>query len=150
LDGGGGGGLGPSSPLVDGGGSVRGWLLMAVCGGCWWMVGCSSPFVGGGGVTSSPFMVCAGVTSSPFMVCAGGWWWCSCRHLGGAGRSSSFVGGAAGHSTLVVHVVIGHCCSLLSVTVHGSLVSSSSSVISFRMVTCWRAFPLGRGNEVGS
>jgi len=34
LDGGDGGGLGPSSPLVDGGGSVRGWLLVAVCGGC--------------------------------------------------------------------------------------------------------------------
>jgi len=38
LDGGGGGGLGPSSPLVDGGGSIHGWLLMAVCGGCWWVV----------------------------------------------------------------------------------------------------------------
>ena len=38
MDGGGGGGLGPSSPLVDGGGSVRGWLLMDVCGGCWWVV----------------------------------------------------------------------------------------------------------------
>jgi len=33
LDGGGGGGLGPSSPLVDGGGSIHGWLLMAVGGG---------------------------------------------------------------------------------------------------------------------
>jgi len=29
-----GGGLGPSLPLVDGGGSVHGWLLMAICGGC--------------------------------------------------------------------------------------------------------------------
>ena len=38
LDGGGGGGLGPSLPLVDGGGSVCGWLLMAVCGECWWVV----------------------------------------------------------------------------------------------------------------
>jgi len=32
LDGGG-GGLGPSWPLVDGGGSVHGWLLMAIGGG---------------------------------------------------------------------------------------------------------------------
>jgi len=115
---------------------------MAVCGGCWWMVGCSSLFVGGGGVTSSPFM-----------VGAGGWWWCSCRHVGGAGRSSSFVGGAAGCSTLVVRVVIGRCCSLLSITVHRSLVSSLSGVVSFCVVTwpltCRRAFPLGRGNEVG-
>jgi len=38
LVGGGGGGLGPLSPLEDGGGSIRGWLLMAICGGCWWMV----------------------------------------------------------------------------------------------------------------
>ena len=38
MDGGGGGSLGPSLPLVDGGGSVRGWLLMAICGGCWWVV----------------------------------------------------------------------------------------------------------------
>jgi len=83
------------------------------------MVGCSSPFVGGGGVTSLPFV-----------VGAGGWWWCSCRHVGGAGQSSSFVGGAAGHSMLVIRVVIGrrlplvfgHCCSLLSVTVHHSSV----------------------------
>jgi len=115
------------------------------------MVGCSSPFVSGGGVTSSPFV-----------VGAGGWWWCSCRHVGGAGQSSSFVGGAAGCSTLVVRVVIsrrsplvfGHHCSLLSVTVHRSSVSSSSGVVSFRMVTwpltCRRAFPLGGGNEVGS
>ena len=134
--------FGPSLPLVDGGGSVRGWLLMAICGGCWWMVGCSSPFIGGG------------VTSLPFVVGAGGWWWCSCRHVGGAGRSLSFVGGAAGRSKLVVHVVISHCCSLLSVTVHHSSVSSSSGVVSFCMVTwllmCWRAFPLGRGNKVGS
>jgi len=106
------------------------------------MVGCSSPFVGGDGVTSSPFM-----------VGAGGWWWCSCRHVGGAGRSLSFVGGAAGRSTLVIHVVIGCCCSLLSVTVHHLSVSWSSGVISFRVVmwplTCRRAFPLGRGNKVG-
>jgi len=105
LDGGGGGGLGPSSPLVDGGGSIRGWLLMAVCGGCWWMVGCSLPFVGGGGVTSSPFV-----------VGAGGWWWCSCRHVGDAGRSSLFVGGAAGCSTLVV-CVVRHCASFVGVVI---------------------------------
>jgi len=85
--------LGPSSPLNDGGGSIHGWLLMAVCG--WWWH--SLPFIGGGGVPSSLFV-----------VGAGGWWWCSCRHVGGAGCSSSFVGGAAGCSTLVIHVVIGH------------------------------------------
>jgi len=50
---------------------------------------------------------------------------------------------------------IGHHCLLLSITVHRLLVSlSSSGVVSFRMVmwplTCQRAFPLGRGNEVGS
>jgi len=106
-----------------------------------------------------PFM---GGCSWPFVVGVGGWWWCSGRHVGGAGHSSSLVGGAAGHSMLVIHVVIGrrsplvfgHRCSLLSVTVHCSSVSSSSGVVSFRMVmwplTCWRAFPLGRGNEVGS
>ena len=42
-----------------------------------------------------------------WVVAHGCWWWCSCRHVGGAGHSSSFVGGTAGHSTLVVHVVIG-------------------------------------------
>jgi len=102
-----------------------------------------------------------GVTSLPFVVGAGGWWWCLCRHVGGAGHSSSFVGGATGRSILVIHVVIGrqsllvfsHCCSLLSVTVHCLSVSLLSSVILFRMVTwllmCQQAFPLGRGNKVG-
>ena len=41
------------------------------------------------------------------MVAHGRWWWCSCRHVGGAGHSSSFVDGTAGRSTLVVRVVIG-------------------------------------------
>jgi len=31
-----------------------------------------------------------------------------CRHVGGAGHSSSFVDGTAGRSMLVIHVVIGH------------------------------------------
>ena len=53
-----------------------------------------------------------GDCSWPFVVGVGVWWWCSCRHVGGAGHSSSFVGGAAGCLTLVVHVVIG-CQSLL-------------------------------------
>jgi len=42
------------------------------------------------------------------VVAHGRWWWCSCRHVGGAGHSSSFVDGTAGHSTLVICVVIGH------------------------------------------
>ena len=33
-----GGGGRPSSPVVDGDGAVHGWSLMAVWGGCWWMV----------------------------------------------------------------------------------------------------------------
>ena len=41
-----------------------------------------------------PFM---GGCSWPFVVGVGGWWWCSCRH----------VGGAVGRSMLVVCVVIG-------------------------------------------
>ena len=40
------------------------------------------------------------------MVAHGRWWWCSCRHVGGAGHSSSFVDGTAGRSMLVIHVVI--------------------------------------------
>ena len=51
-----------------------------------------------------PFM---GGCSWPFVVGVGGWWWCSCRHVGVAGHSSLFVGGAAGCSTLVIRVVIG-------------------------------------------
>jgi len=91
-----------------------------------------------------------GGCSWPFVVGVGGWWWCSCRHVGGAGHSSSFVGGAAGCSTLVA---VGFWSSLLSVTVHRSSVSSLSGVISFHVVTCpltcrW-AFSLRRGNEVG-
>jgi len=41
------------------------------------------------------------------VVAHGRWWWCSCRHVGGAGHSSSFVDGTAGRLTLVVRVVIG-------------------------------------------
>jgi len=40
------------------------------------------------------------------VVAHGHWWWCSCRHVGGAGHSSSFVDGTAGRSTLVICVVI--------------------------------------------
>jgi len=91
------------------------------------------------------------------VVGTGGWWWCSCRHVGGAGCSSLFVGGAAGHLTLVFSCclsIIVVCCLSLSVTVHHLSVSLLSSIISFCMVMwllmCQRAFPLGRGNEVGS
>jgi len=114
LDGGGGGGLGPSLPLVDGGGSVRGWLLMAVCG-CSWL----------------------------FVVGVGGWWWCSCRHVGGAGHSSLFVGGAAGRLMLVIRVVIGHWlplvfgrCCLLFVIVHHCALFVSVVVVWHRFVSC--------------
>ena len=87
----------------------------------------------------------------------------------GAGCSSLFVGGAAGCLTLVIHAVVGHrlplvfsrhlsivvvCCLSLSIAVHRSSVSSSSGVISFCVVMwllmCQQAFPLGRGNKVGS
>jgi len=122
LDGGGGGGgLGPSSLLVDGGGSVHGWLLMAVCGGCWWMV------------------VVLGTPHCLWVVLLGTQCWSSML---------SSVVSRHWFSVIVVH------CSLLSVTVHRSSVSSSSGVVSFHVVmwllTCRRAFPLGRGNEVGS
>jgi len=60
-----------------------------------------------------------GGCSWPFVVGVGGWWWCSCRH----------VGGAVGRSMLVVRVVIGcqsplvfsHHCSLFIVVRHCAL-----------------------------
>ena len=96
-------------PLVDGGGAVR--------GGCCWMVVVV--------VVWAPHCHWLMVVV-PFVVGVGGWWWYSCRHVGGAGHSSSFVGGAAGRSTLVIHVVIScwsplvfdRCCSLFIVGHH--------------------------------
>jgi len=81
----------------------RRWLMVVV------------PFVGG--------------CSWPFVVGVGGRWWCSCRHVGGAGHSSSFVGSAAGRLMLVVHVVIDcrsllvfdHRCSLFVIVCHCAL-----------------------------
>jgi len=121
----------PSLPLVDGGGAVHGgccWMVVVVvvwAPHCHWLM-VVVPFVGG--------------CSWPFVVGVGGWWWCSCRHVGGAGHSSSFVGGAAGRSTLVVCVVIGcrlplvfsHRCSLFIVVHH------CASFVS--VVVIWRRF----------
>ena len=150
LVGGGDGGMGPSSPLVDGGGSVHGWLLMAICGGCWWMVVAL--------IAVHRWQWCALLA-----VCGGCWWmvvvlvqcrcwallivcgWCCwVLDIGCLCCCWSLV--AVGFQSLFVS----HCCLLLSVTVHHLLVLSLSGIVSFHVVTCRQAFPLGRGNEVGS
>jgi len=71
--------------------------------------------------------------SWPFVVGVGGWWWCLCRHVGGAG----------GCSTLVIHVVIGHWsplvfghCCLLFIVVHHCASFVSVIIIRHCFILC--------------
>jgi len=123
------------------------WSALLAVGWWWW---CRSWWLlldgGGGGGSIHGWLLMA--------VC-GGCWWCLCRHVGGAGHSSSFVGGAAGHSMLVVRVVIGRCCSLFVVVCHCIVRRCRHRPASFHFTWwcgCWRASGpshWGGGNKVG-